>query len=204
MRTTIPRLAVLALVTASCSGGGVDEPPASFAGVWSLTATNLSTARYVHCTGDMAPLEGMNLDGPGGENVTCYADVSPVIQSGSSVTLPPSDYSCDDGSYGSWYGRGTVTGKHIDYTETTSFDSAGIAVTDKFTGTKTSAKTFILDEWQSSVSGATNGSCNLSPRLRYDGEIVDLSRAAPGRREISGEEIRGHAVLELLGSLGKR
>jgi hypothetical protein len=206
MRRRVPRLTflALALATASCGGGGVDEPPASFAGVWELTATNVSAATFVHCTGDLVGLEGMHLDGSRAATVTCYSDVSPVAQSGSVVTLAPVAYSCDDGDYGSTSGGGTVDAKHIDFKMITSSDYFGFVDTDKYTGTKTSVTTFILDEWQVTVTGAMTGSCNFSPRLRYSGAIVGTSRAAPERREVRGDAIPGRLVPKLLESLGKR
>ena len=206
MRGTGRRLSflALALALASCSGTGGDEPPASFAGVWALTSTNSSTATYVHCTGYLTFLEGLHADGSRDEIITCYAEATPVIQSGSTVTLTPAHYSCDDGDYGSIYGGGTVDGKHIDYTENTSSDYNGTTFTDKYTGTKTSATTFVLDEWRWAVSGPITGSCNLSPKLRYDGAIVDTALAAPERREVPSAAIRGRLRPKLIESIGKR
>ena len=206
MGRSMRRLAflALALATASCGGGGVDEPPASFAGVWELTATNVSAATFVHCTGDFAGLEGMHLDGTRAETVTCISDVSPVTQNGSTVTLAPVAYSCDDGDHGSTFGGGTVDGKHIDFKLTTSSDFFGFVSTDKYVGTKTSVTTFILDEWQFTVTGASTGSCNLSPRLRYSGMIVDAAGVAPERRGVRGVATPGRLVPRLLESGGLR
>jgi hypothetical protein len=202
MRWTVRlTLLALALATLSCNSSGVDEPPASFAGVWELTATNLSDVTFVHCTGSMAVLEGMPLDGPGGETVTCYSDVSPVIQNGSTVTLMPVEFSCDNGESGTASGEGTVDGKHITYRDSTSFNSDGVTVTNKYTGSKTSATTFLLDEWQTAVSGAVTGSCNLSPKLRYDCDIVDWP--TPFRRKVRNDAIPGRLVPKLRESLGE-
>ena len=206
MGNTLRRLSflALALATASCKHGGGYEPPANFAGEWELTATNFSAATFVHCTGDMVGLEGVRLDSLPSETTTCYSDVAPVTQSGSVVTLMPVDYFCDNGDSGSFYGGGTVDGKHIDFKMSTSSDSHGSVSTDKYTGTKTSATTFVLYEWQVSNTGATTGSCDFSPRIRYDGVIVDPFLAGPERRKVPSISIPGRLVPKLIESLGKR
>lgn len=207
MRRTVPWLgpATLALFLVSCSGGGADSPPVNFAGVWSLTETNTATATFVHCTGDLSFLEGVHVgDLVSAATVCTTSGPSAVTQSGHTVTVVPVTYSCDDGDYGRYYGGGTVNERHIDFQLNTTSSYYGAVGTDKYTGTKTSVTTFVLDEWQVSFSGSINGSCNFSPKLRLDGYLSSASRSPSEGRELPGATTPAELVPKLIRSGWKR